>query len=650
MNQISQQKWSTEELVHELVKHKKAYYSGSPLISDYDYDHIEELLRAQNPDHPFFTMVGSDALDEKTAKAEHNPPMLSLDKTYSLPDLLDWMGDRKAVGTYKIDGNSLSLIYEQNELTIAKTRGNGKFGEDVTAKVRWVGDCPKKTKHNLSTQVQETLRPTNFEVRGELFCRMDAFAQLSKEMKQLGLEIPTSPRNIIAGVLGRKQHIDLARYFSFYAFDLIPKDEGVGFASETEKYRCLNDLGFKTPPLSELASAKEVESFLATVLSFIDEEQYLVDGAVLTFDDNSLHEEMGNTAHHPKYRIAFKWQGETAQAKIKKIIWNPSRLGIVTPVAVIEPVYLSEARITNVTLHNASYVLNYELKAGDTIEIVRSGEVIPKFLQVVEKSEGSAALPENCPNCHTKLIFDEVRLICNNGSCPSKIIGKILNWIRWVEIDDLSEKRLAPLIELGHVQTISDLYRLTEEMLLQVPLVKEKMAKKLLAAIEKSKQVSLPRFLCGLGIQGMGISNWELLLRNYPSLQEVLTVGVQDIANIKGFAEKTAQAVVQGLEENRELIAALHEIGVDPRWQQSSSAQKYEGQTFVITGSFRRSRTEMTQMLKKAGAKVSSSVSKNTMALVISDIDSTSSKAKKAKELNIPLWSEEDFDKNLAAD
>jgi len=468
-------------------------------------------------------------------------------------------------------------------------------------------------------------------------------------MKTLGLEAPSSPRNIVAGILGRKQHTELAQYFSFFAFDVLSYDLEPGFQTEQEKLTWLQAQGFSLPRYRLIKGSKEARAFLDETKAFMEKGDYGIDGAVFTLEDLNLHKEMGSTAHHPRYRMSFKWQGETAETVIRSISWATSRLGVVTPVAVTDPVSLSNARITNITLHNAAHVQASNLKAGDRIEIVRSGEVIPKFLRLVQSVDGEAELPQTCPSCETPLDFDGVRLVCPaSGRCPDQIMGTILNWIRCAGIDDLSEKRLTAMIDLKMVSHMSDLYHLKAEELVRLPLTKEKMALKLHQNIQGSKKLPLTQFLNGLGIKGMGPSMWELLLEKYPDLERLQEATAEDIVQIKGFADKTAHAVVNGLREKSEDIRRLLSAGVSPLVSTDTSLNSrgdalFSGQTFVLTGSMSRPRNELTALIKEKGGKVASSVSKTTKALVIADPSSASSKAKKARELSIPLWSETDL-------
>ena len=631
---------SIAKLVRDIGIHRAAYARGAPLISDVEYDALEDQLRQLDPNHQLLQQPWrEEGAGEKVA---HDVPMLSLQKTYSMADLLSWVGEREVVGALKIDGNSLSLVYRAGQLQVAKTRGDGQRGENVTAKCEYIETIP--------ASLSDT---RHLEIRGELHCSQGKFFVLAAEMEGLGLPKPTSPRNVVAGLLGRKEHPDLVRHFSFVAFDLLYHDEGVLPATEMDKLGRLTKLGFALPEPQLLTSAATIEAYLEQVRIKMadydnlhdsgDEDKISLDGAVISFNDLAYARELGSTAHHPRSRMAFKWQGATAVTKINNIVWDTSRFGIVTPVAEIEPVSLHNALLRRVTLHNAATVKLYNLKRGTEIKIVRSGEVIPKFLEVVREAEGELDLPAACPSCAAPLEDDGVRLLCTSNACPAQQLRSVLNWLRAAEVRDLSEKRLAAMMELGLVQTIPDLYRLTKDDLLRVPLTGERMANKLHAAIAASKQLPAERLLSGLGIRGGGRATWRALLQVAPTLEGLLRLTAEDIGKIDGFAAKSAEQIYQGLQDRRALIDELLAVGVEviaPTVPQTGSQQ---GQKYVISGALSQPRAFYQELLEKHGATLASSVSAKTTAVVTADASADSSKIKAARKLKIPLIDEQEL-------
>jgi DNA ligase (NAD+) len=621
------------ELVKLILHHKKAYYGGKAEISDPQYDRLEETLKALIPDHPVLSLVG-DGEESQFRKISHNVPMLSLAKTYELQDVLDWAEGQEVMATLKIDGNSLSLVYQSGELKIGKTRGNGREGEDVTDKIRWVSECIPKIPLN-----------GHVEVRGELYCSDSSFLELADEMVSRGMERPSNPRNIVSGILGRKQHQDLARYFNFFAFELLDSTGFAPFTTEVQKFESLQSFGFKLPDHKLCPGPDDVSSYLQFAQSFMEEGDVQVDGVVFSFNELAKHRELGSTSHHPRYKLSFKWAGETAVTVIQDIVWATSRLGIVTPVAIVEPVYLSGANLTNVTLHNAAHVSSYNVKVGDQIEIIRSGEVIPKFLSVISSSPGVSKLPEKCPSCGSTLNFDGVRLLCNqNTTCPAQISGTILNWIRAVDIEDLSDKRLQLLIDHQLIRTIPDLYRLKMEDFLKLPNTKEKMAQKLFENITASKNPTLAKFLRGLGIGGLGQASWIEICRHYGTLSGVRTLNATDLLKLDGFADKTAAAVVEGLERVSPIIDELLSLGISPvESTEKKGVGVLSGMTFAITGALSKPREYFEELIETNGGKVVGSVSKKTSILLTNESASSSSKAKKAADLGVKIWTEVQF-------
>ena len=618
------------QLAAKIEAHRIAYARGEPQLSDFEYDALEEQLRQLDPQHPLLQKAGIEVT--AAAKAVHAVPMLSLQKTYRTRELLSWVGAREIVGTLKIDGNSLSLVYQHGKLQVAKTRGDGQRGENVTAKSEYIDAVPANIADNR-----------HLEVRGELYCDTAKFYTLAAEMEALALPRPLSPRNVVAGLLGRKEHHQLVRHFSFTACDLLYYDDSAVLVTEMDKLASLTALGFVLPQPQLLTSPAAIEAYLEQVREKIATDEIPLDGAVFSFNSLAYARELGNTTHHPRSRLAFKWQGETAVARIDNIVWDTSRFGIVTPVAEIEPVFLNNASIRRVTLHNFANVKLYKLKRGTTIKIVRSGEVIPKFLAVVQEGEGELAIPSTCPSCATTLQDDGVRLLCPNNDCPAQRLRALLNWVRCAEIRDLSEKRLAAMMELGLVKSIPDLYRLTQDDLLRVPLTGERLARKLHAAITASKKLPAARLLSGLGIRGGGRATWNALLQVAPTIEALLALSAAEISVIDGFAEKSAQQIYQGLQTRRTLLNELLALGVEVIVPPTLPSHDQPQQKYVISGALSQPRAFYQALIEKHGATMATSVSAQTTAVVTANLESNSSKVKAARKLNVPLISEQEL-------
>ena len=622
-----------QELEKLILHHKERYYQGKAEITDEAYDKLESELTKLDPQNPVLLLVGFKQT-ESTEKVEHQKKMLSLDKTYEEKDLVRWIGKENVVSVFKIDGSSCSLVYENGHLVMAKTRGDGQFGENITKKAVFIPDIPKFIPGNLS-----------FEVRGEVYCVEKSFFTLTEEMQSLGLPAPTSQRNIVAGLLGRKENIQLCRHLNFQCFEIISDQK---FKFEHEKLEFLKELGFITPEYILHKGTKELSGRTAEAKDFMGCGHYLIDGLVFIYDDLKLHAELGETSHHPRYKIAFKFAGETKIAQINEIEWGVSRNGTLTPVALIEPTELSGAMIGRVTLHNFGMVKNFELKAGDKIEIIRSGEVIPKFLGVAEKSKGKFTYPKACPSCGNDLKIEDIWLFCDNETCPTKVKEEILNYVHKAGIDDLSDKRLDELINKGLVESIPDLYRLKLEDFLLLEKVKDKLAGKMFENIQKTKQQNLAQFISAIGVEGVSIAKSEkIIAQGYNTLEKFMNITLEKMLDIEGFAEKSSQSILQSLKNKKELVEELVSVGVVVKSDEVVTGEgPLSGLKFCITGELSQPRPQIEKLIKQNGGVIAG-VSKNLNFLVTNEEASTSSKYVKAQALGISIINEKKLQKMI---
>ena len=612
-------------LEEKILFHKDLYYRGQPEISDEEFDKLELKLKSMNPDSYALKVVGSRNLSGK--KVRHERKMLSLDKTYKVDDLKSWAADSELVAVYKVDGVSCSLVYENGILALAKTRGDGEYGEDITENCLWINSIAKSLEYS-----------NKIEIRGELYCSFKNFQKLKEEMRRSGLDEPTSPRNITAGLLGRKDHVSLAKYLDFLAFDI----DGINLKEESKKIELLEKLEFRVPGFN-LIKADKIEEVIESYRNFIEEGNYQTDGIVFTFNDIETQNALGETSHHPKYRMAFKFQGDTAETAIKEIVWQVSRNGVLTPVAMVEPVEISGATIERVTLHNLGYVDRFMLKSGDTIEIVRSGEVIPKFLNKKKSSDNIFLIPENCPSCGNLLAKEDIRLVCNNQKCHGRNLEIILNFVAKANIYDLSSKRVEELMSNGFVSSIDDLYKITKEDLLSLPKTKDKLATRIYESIQSKKKLSLPVFFAAIGITGIGETKIQKIIdAGYDNVEKILRISLDELMAIESFAEKSSQEFILSIASKRELIQKLLDTGLEVI-AEKRGVGVFSGKKFVITGTLSRPRSKIEKAIKECGGNVLNSVSKEINYLVTNEITSTSSKFKMAKKLEIPLLTEEEL-------
>jgi len=613
-----------QTLEKEIIKNKALYYQGRPEISDSAYDQLEEELRKLDPKNPTLLIVGTTT--SASDKVKHDKKMLSLEKTYVVEDLMSWKGNEDVLSTMKLDGISCSIIYQDGELTLAKTRGDGSFGENITKKVMWISNVPKLI--NEKNKV---------EIRGELFCDEKSFFDLSTEMTSIGLEKPTSQRNIVAGLMGRKDNLELCRYIKFMAFDYLSDDR---LETEDQKFKILTKFGFLIPDVEVHKTKESIQDVILKARDFMSEGDYQIDGLVFTHNKMALHEEMGETSHHPRYKMAFKFQGESKNTVLKEIIWSVSRNGILTPVGDVEPVELSGAMISRVTLHNYGMVAANNLKSGDVIEIIRSGEVIPKFLSLVTPSKNKFVIPECCPSCESKVEIVDIRLFCKNENCPGKNKEIILNFIQKIGIDDLSGKRLDELINAKLVKTIPDLYRLEAADLMKIDKVKDKLSNKLIESIQKTKNVDLITFLAALGISGGAFNKCEKIVRaGFDNITKIKNLSIEQLMKVESFADKSATDFLSSLREKIDMIDELVELGFEFTVEETRETA-VTGKKICITGALSEKRPVIEDMIRAGGGIVVSSVSKNTDILVTNETDPTSSKFKKALELKIKIITE----------
>jgi DNA ligase (NAD+) len=614
-----------------ILKHKALYYQGRPEISDSEFDKLEEELTKLDPENYALKVVGTTT--SASDKIKHDRKMLSLLKTYVLEDLLSWKGGEEVLSTMKLDGVSCSLVYDNGRLLQAKTRGDGSFGENIMSKVMWVNTIPK-----LITSKNK------IEIRGELFCDEESFFHLSSEMVSIGQDKPTSQRNIVAGLMGRKDNLEFCRYIKFMAFDYI-SDEKI--TKEEEKFQKLEKNGFTIPEVGIHKDEKSIEDTIKNAREFMSEGDFQIDGLVFTYNKMSHHEELGETSHHPRYKMAFKFQGESKTTVLKEIIWSVSRNGILTPVGEVEPVELSGAIISRVTLHNYGMVLQNNLKSGDEIEIIRSGEVIPKFLSVVKSSSNKFQIPDRCPSCGEKVEIEDIRIYCRNDKCPGKNKEVILNFIQKIGIEDLSGKRLEELMNAKMVSTIGDIYRLTAEDLMKIDKIKDRLSSKVIESIQKTKTVDLIIFLSALGISGGAFNKCEKVVRaGFDSIEKIKHLTLEKLMAIESFAEKSSTEFLSSLKDKQILIDELVECGFKFTVEETRETA-LTGKKICITGALTEKRSVIEDSIREGGGIVVSSVSKNTDILVTNETDPTSSKFKKALELKIKIITEADLIKLL---
>jgi DNA ligase (NAD+) len=613
-----------------ILEHKQAYYTGNPLISDKDYDDLEDQLRSLDPESPVLALVGFNSSENKVI---HDKPMLSLNKVREVSDLVSWASDKPCLISAKVDGLAVSLIYRNGRFFQAKTRGDGLKGQDATKHLAYV-PFPK------TIDTQEDI----IEIRGELCITFDNFDKLSKEIDKRSLPGITAIRNSVAGLLHKKTDLDLCSYLCFKAYDLIPSLD-----TELSIFQKLKDLNFEVPA-NILSDSSKFEAILAKIAS--TPLAYLTDGVVFAFNDKHYQESLGLTGHHPKGKIAFKFKSETAETTIKSIEVDVGRTGKLSFVGIVEPVYLSGAEISKVTLHNKKYVEQHQLNTGAVIEITRSGEVIPKHIQTIKPAAYSYPFPLSCPSCNGSLILSEtgVDLLCTNLFCPARSEGNLALWISTNEIENIGSETLKQIIEAGLISHVADFYKLTVEDLQVLPRVGKRLATKIIKNIDKSRQIPFEKFLTGLSIEGLGKSLGKLLATKYKDTDtffKVLENTPEDLLTLEGVGDILYNNICRGMaDKGWDTLQRLRQVGVEVEGFVQLAEQILEGKIIVITGNLSKHRNIVKNWIENRGGKVTSSVSAKTDYLICNSV-SSSSKYKKALELEIPIVNEETFFKEF---
>ncbi|MCM1244202.1 MAG: NAD-dependent DNA ligase LigA [Roseburia sp.] len=639
-----------KELVSTLNHAARVYYQGQDeVMSNFEYDkQYDELVALEKKTGIVMSNsptihVGYETLSELPKEA-HVAPMLSLDKTKEAGELVRWLGGQKGLLSLKLDGLSVILTYQDGVLTKALTRGNGETGEVITNNARTFQNIPAKIHY-----------PGTLILRGEALIRYSDFEMLNRSFSDIQ-EKYKNPRNLCSGTVRQlNNQITAERNVHYYVYDLISMEpESRDFQSKEEIRKWLDSLGFDVVPgkvVHQDDLEKAVMEFSEEISGGLDLPS---DGLVLTYDDIDYSRSLGRTAKFPRDSIAFKWQDELAETTLLDIEWSASRTGLINPIAVFEPVELEGTTVSRASVHNISILRELELGIGDRITVYKANMIIPQIEENLTRS-GTAPIPEACPVCgeHTELVNENGSefLFCKNPGCYAKKLKMFSHFVSRdaMNIDGFSEATLEKFIARGWLHDFSDLFELDQhkEEIETMEGFGEKSCQNMLAAIEQAKQVPLERFVYSLGIKGFGLSMAKLVCRQYPlepSRMNELTE--EDLVCVDGIGEKLARSFTAffSSEENRQLVKKLEGILTISMPEKLDSA-KLAGTTIVITGSLVHfsNRNECKEKIELAGGKVSGSVSKNTNYLVNNNPASSSSKNKKAKELGIPIITEEEL-------
>ena len=648
-----------DELRTLLKKANRAYYvDAQPILSDYQFDfylneltELEEKFDMQTPDSPTQRIGGEPVKEFQTVA--HPVPMLSLDNTYNAEELKDFDGRvRRILGdvpfTYmaemKFDGAALRLRYEEGELVLGATRGDGSQGDDITSNVRTIRDIPLTLNSN---------RFPVLEIRGEAYMERKAFARLNEYREEEGLSVYANPRNLTAGSLKMQDpRIVGKRPIRYFAYDLLLDDQPD--MTQYEKMELLKELGL---PVCEHYEACETIAEVQDAINRFDELRhalpYDTDGVVVKVNENRLRAELGATAKAPRWAIAYKFESEQAVSRVEEITLQVGRLGSITPVAELRPVELAGTTVKRATLHNEDEIKRKDIRVGDEVIVEKAGEIIPQVISVVNPDREGRSEPfemvDTCPACKSDLVkFEgEVAWRCVNQLCPPQLRSRIEHFASRdaLDIEGLGESIVDQLVSEHLIRNYADLYELTVDQLLPLDRMATKSANNLVEAIAKSREQPFEKVLYALGIRFVGKTVARDLAQAFGSIDHLMEASEAEMEAVDAIGPKIAESVAAFFqkEQNRETVERLRAAGLTMEAEEREQASsKLEGMKFVLTGSLPTlSRKEAKELIEKNGGKVTSAVSSKTDVVLAGE--SAGSKLAKAEKLGIPVWDEEQF-------
>ena len=660
-----------EKLRNEIRRHEDLYYVlDSPEISDREYDQLLEKLQQLEQDHP--ELVTPDSPTQRVggrpaegfAEVVHRLPMLSLDNSYNIEELRAFdercqkLADGRPleyVAELKIDGLSLSLQYVNNVLARGVTRGDGRIGEEVTQNARTIRSVPLRVKSEAKAIDGE------IEVRGEVFIPLDVFQKTNAEREEQGEPRFANPRNAAAGAIRQLDSKLVARRkLDMFAYDLLVNGRKP-FATHWESLNWLAAAGFRVNPNKELCkSIDQVIDFANEKEKLRDELGYEIDGLVVKVNSTALQDDFGATAKAPRWAIAYKYPARQASTQVLSIVVQVGRTGALTPVANLEPVFLAGTTVSRATLHNEDEIKRLGLKIGDWVMIEKSGEIIPKVLNVIKSKrtgkEKAFKPPTHCPVCGGEIsrVEGEVVARCVAADCAAQLMGRLLHFAsrRAMRIEGLGEVLVVQLVEAKLVKDVGDLYSLTLEQVSGLPRMAKKSATNLLEQIEASKSRDLGQLIYALGLRHVGERTAGILAHHFGSLEKLAKATTEELDEIPEIGLTVAQSVRDWFDDdgNRELCDRLRGVGVKTELEKTSANEldeRFAGKQFVLTGKMEGfTRDEARALIEARGGRVNSSVSKKTDYVIAGE--EAGSKLDKATELGVTVMDEAGFKKLMS--
>ena len=662
-----QAKERIEELRKKTEYYAEKYYDeDKPEISDFEYDMLMVELRNLEKEYPEFqsqeslTQKVGGHVKEGFSKVTHEVPLQSLQDVFSLEEVVDWVEkieqkakeneikDVRYVVETKIDGLSSALEYKDGKFIRGATRGNGLVGEDVTENLKTVKTIPQEIKDKI-----------NITVRGEVFISKKDFEEMNQEREENEEELFANARNAAAGSLRQlDSKITAKRPLDIYLFN-VQKIEGKEFNSHFEELEYLDKLGFNVNPVR--IYCKTIEEIKKAIQKIGDDRENLtfgIDGAVVKVDDLYFREILGTTAKTPRWAVAYKYPPEQKETILKDIICQVGRTGVITPMAILEPVKVAGSTISKTTLHNEDFIKEKELKIGDTVVIQKAGDVIPEIVEVKKDkrtgNEKDFEMPKTCPVCGAPAIREEgeAAIRCTGIECPAKLFRNLVHFVsrEAMNIDGLGESIIQQLLDRKLISNIADIYTLKFEDIASLKKNGKKFAQNLVDSIEASKQNDLYRLITALGIRHVGTKASKILARKYKNIDNLLEAKFEDLSTIDDIGPVMANSIIKffGQEQTKDLIAKLKEAGVNTTsLEEGVIDNRFEGKTFVLTGSLEKfTRGEASDIIEKFGGKVSGSVSKKTDYVLAGE--EAGSKLTKAQSLGITIITEEQFEEMVS--
>lgn len=647
-----------KELIGILREAGRAYYQESrEVMSNFEYDRLyDELLELERETGTVFgnsptQNVGYEVVSS-LPKERHESPMLSLNKTKSVEELKEWLGEQSGLLSWKMDGLTIVLTYEEGKLVKAVTRGNGEIGEVITNNAKTFVNVPMTIPYK-----------GQLVLRGEAVIRYSDFLKINEEIEDVDARYK-NPRNLCSGSVRQlNSEVTAQRKVRFFAFSLVSAD-GVDFKnSREEQFLWLKSQGFETVEY-RLVTADTLEAAVASFSEAVEKNDVPSDGLVLLFDDIAYGQSLGRTAKFPRDSIAFKWADEIQETTLSYIEWSASRTGLINPVAVFEPVELEGTTVSRASVHNISIMEALELGEGDRITVYKANMIIPQIADNLTRS-GVRDIPETCPVCGGKTevrkVNDVKSLYCTNLDCQAKKIKSFTLFTSRdaLNIGGLSEATLEKFIARGFIHEYADIFHLDrhEEEIVNMEGFGKKSFDKLTEAVKRAADTTLPRVVYGLGVAGIGLANAKMLCRHFQyDFHAMRCAGKEELTAVDGIGEVLADAWIQFFadEKNNQMVDRLMEeltIEAAPK-EEGERTELFEGLVFVITGSVEhfKNRKEVQEIIESRGGKVTGSVTAKTSYLINNDAASNSSKNKKARELGIPVITEEQFIEMLGTD